>query len=148
EIAIVENASTAWGVAFNGIQFQPGDVILTSEMEFGSNWLGFINKQKTRGVDVQVIPNDEADNFDLQALENAITPKTRLIAITHIASTAGAMMPIVDIGRIARKHKILYLVDGCQTAGHAPIDVQEIGCDLFSATGRKYLRGPRGTAFL
>ncbi len=148
EVAIVENASMAWGLAFNGIQFKKGDEIITSEMEYVTNLLGFLNAEKTHGVQIKVIPNDAQGNFSLPALEEAITEQTRLIAITHIASTAGAVVPVIEIGKIARKHHILYLVDACQTAGQIPINVKEIGCDILSATGRKYLRAPRGTGFL
>jgi len=148
EVAIVENASMAWGLAFNGIRFQEGDVILTSEMEYVTNLLGFLNAEQTQGIQIRVIPNDEHGNFSLQALEDAITSQTRLIAITHIASTAGTVVPVVEIGKIARRHNILYLVDACQTVGQIPINVKEIGCDILSATGRKYLRAPRGTGFL
>lgn len=148
EVAIAENASTGWGIAFNGIDFKKGDVVITSEMEYVTNLIGFLNVQKRFGVEVKVIPNDEKGNFSLQALEDAITPQTKLIAVTEIASTSGSMIPIVEIGKIARKHNILYLVDACQSAGHVPIDVKNIGCDMLSITGRKYLRAPRGTGFL
>ena len=148
EVAIVENASMAWGLAFNGIEFKKGDVIITSEMEYVTNLLGFLNAEQTHGIQIKVIPNDAEGNFSLPALEEAITAQTRLIAITHIASTAGAVVPVSEIGKIARKHNILYLVDGCQTVGQIPVNVKEIGCDILSATGRKYLRGPRGTGFL
>ena len=148
EVAIVENASTAWALAFNGIDFKPGDEIITCEMEYVTNLIGLVHVQKTQGVKVVLIPNDEHGNFSLQALEQAISPKTKLIAVTHIPSSAGGMIPIVEIGKIARKHNILYLVDACQSAGHVPLDVKEIGCDMLSVTGRKYLRAPRGTGFL
>jgi selenocysteine lyase/cysteine desulfurase len=148
EVAIVENASMAWGLAFNGIEFKKGDVIITSEMEYVTNLLGFLNAEQTHGIQILVIPNDEHGNFSLQALEEAISPQTRLIAITHIASTAGVVVPVAEIGKIARKHNILYLVDACQTIGQIPVNVKEIGCDILSTTGRKYLRAPRGTGFL
>jgi cysteine desulfurase/selenocysteine lyase len=148
EIALVENASFAWGLAYNGIDFKKDDEVITSEMEYVTNLIGFINLQKTIGIIIKVIPNDEHGNFSFQEFEDAISPKTKLIAITHIASTTGGMMPIVEIGKIARKHHILYLVDACQSVGQVPIDVKEIGCDMLSVTGRKYLRGPRGTGFL
>jgi selenocysteine lyase/cysteine desulfurase len=148
EIAVVENASIAWGLAFNGIAFKQGDEIITSEMEYVTNLLSFLNAQKTYGIVIKVIPNDEHGNFILSALEAAISPQTRLIAITHIPSTAGGMIPIVEIGQIARKHNILYMVDACQSIGQIPVDVQEINCDILSVTGRKYLRAPRGTGFL
>jgi len=148
EIALVENASTAWILAFNGIDFKPGDVVLTTEMEYVTNLIGLLNAKKTLGIEIKVIPNDEHGNFALEALEAAISPKTKLIAVTQIPSTAGGMIPVVEIGRIARKYGILYLVDACQSAGQIPVDVKEIGCDMLAVTGRKYLRAPRGTGFL
>ncbi|MEO7211460.1 aminotransferase class V-fold PLP-dependent enzyme [Mucilaginibacter sp.] len=148
EVAIVESASVGWGLVFNGIDFKPGDEIITSEMEYVTNLMGFMNARKNHGVVFKVVPNDEQGNFSLQALEELISAQTKLIAITQIPSTAGGMIPIVAIGKIARKHDILYLVDACQSAGQVPIDVKEIGCDMLSVTGRKYLRAPRGTGFL
>ena len=148
EVAVVENASIAWGLAFNGIALKKGDVVITSEMEYVTNLIGFLNAQKTYGIEIRVIPNDEQGNFSLPALESAISPQTRLIAVTHIPSTAGGMLPIREIGEIARRHHILYLVDACQSIGQLPVDVQEIGCDMLSVTGRKFLRAPRGTGFL
>jgi len=148
EIAIVENASTGWHLAFNGIDFQPGDEVITSEMEYVTGHLGFLNVKKTRDIRVTVIPNDAHGNFDLAALGNAINPKTRLIAITHIPSTAGNILPVEAIGRVARRHNILYLVDACQSVGQLPLDVEAIGCDMLAVTGRKYLRAPRGTGFV
>jgi len=148
EIALVENASMAWGLAFNGIDIKKDDVIITCEMEYVTNLIGLLHIQKTHGVKVEIIPNDAHGNFSLEAFEAAITPQTKLIAMTHIPSSAGGMIPIVEIGKIARKHNILYLVDACQSAGQIPLDVKEIGCDMLSVTGRKYLRAPRGTGFL
>ncbi len=148
EVAIMENASFGWAAAFHGIDFKPGDEIITSEMEYVTNMIGFLNAEKMQGVSVIAIPPDEQGNFSLAALEAAISPKTRLIAITHIPSGAGNILPVVEIGRIANRHHILYLVDACQTVGQAPIDVRAIGCDMLSVTGRKFLRAPRGTGFL
>ena len=148
EVAVVENASTAWHLAFNGIGFEKGDEIITSEMEYVTNLIGFLNVQKTQDVRIKVVPQDESGNFSLPALEEAISARTKLIAITHLPSTAGNILPVADIGRIARQKHILYLVDACQSIGQLPLDVKDIGCDMLSVTGRKYLRAPRGTGFL
>jgi cysteine desulfurase / selenocysteine lyase len=148
EIALTENASVGWIQAFYGVGLKAGDEVITSEMEYVTNVIGFLNAKKTHGIDIKVIPNDELGNFLIETLEAAITAKTKLIAITHIPSTAGGMMPIVEIGKIARQHNILYLVDACQSAGHVPLDVKEIGCDMLAVTGRKYMRAPRGSGFL
>ena len=148
EIAIVENASTGWHLAFQGVDFKPGDEVVTSEMEYVTNYIGFLNAQKNYGVRIVVVPDDAAGNFDLNALEKAITPRTKLIAITHIPSSAGNILPVAEIGKIARRHGVLYLLDACQSIGQLPLDVEAIGCDMLSVTGRKYLRAPRGTGFL
>jgi cysteine desulfurase/selenocysteine lyase len=148
EIALVENASAGWCIAFYGIDFQPGDEVLTSELEYVTNMIGFFNAQKLYGIRLVVIPNDEQGNFSLNHLESAITPKTKLIAVTHVASTTGGILPVEAIGKIAAKHNILYLLDGCQSVGQMPVDVKAIGCNFLSVTGRKYLRAPRGTGFL
>jgi len=148
EIALVENASAAWEIAFNGIDFQQGDEVIVSEMEYVSNVLGLLNAQNLYGIVIKPISNDKDGNFPIQALEAAITARTKLIAITHIPSTAGNVLPAAEIGEVARKHNILYLLDACQSVGQIPVDVQAIGCDMLAVTGRKYLRGPRGSGFL
>ncbi len=147
EIALVENASAAWDLSFHGMNLQPGDEVITSEMEYASNVLGLLSAQQ-RGVIVKVIHNDMDGNFPLHALEAAISSRTKLIAVTHVPSTAGNILPVEKIGALAREHGITYLLDACQSAGQIPLDVEAIGCDLMAVTGRKFLRGPRGTGFL
>ena len=148
EIALVENASAAWDIAFNGLDFHPGDEVIISEMEYVSNVLGLLNAQKLYGIVIKMIPNNSQGNFPVTALEAAITPRTKLIAVTHVPSTAGNVLPAAAIGAVARKHNILYLLDACQSVGQLPLNVEAIGCDMLAATGRKYLRGPRGSGFL
>lgn len=148
EIALFENASTAWVTAFKGLSFENGDEIITSEMEYATNLIGLVDIQKADGVLLKVIPNDPQGNFPVEELEKAISPKTRLIAITHISSSGGSILPVDEIGEIAERHQILYLVDACQSAGQLPLDVKKMKCDMLSVTGRKYLRAPRGTGFL
>src|SRR5258708_10912843 len=113
EVAIVENASIAWGLAFNGIAFERGDEVITSEMEYVTNLIGFLNAQKTHGIVIKVIPNDEQGVFSLSALEEAISPQTKLIAITHIPSSSGAIFPIVEIAHITPHLHLLYLLFPC-----------------------------------
>src|ERR1700742_2194771 len=79
EVAIVENASIAWHLAFNGIDFQKDDEVITSEMEYVTNLIGFLNLRKTQGIQIKVVPNDARGNFSLPAFEELVSEKTKLI---------------------------------------------------------------------
>jgi cysteine desulfurase / selenocysteine lyase len=148
EIGLVQSATVAWAKAFWAIPLQDGDKILVSKADYVSNYLGYLQLQKRKKVEIVLIPDDEFGQTSPQALEKLIDKNVKLISITHIPSGGGLVNPVADIGKIAQKHGIIYLLDACQSIGHFPVDVQEIGCDILSATGRKYLRAPRGTGFV
>lgn len=148
EIALLENATAAWNMAFYSIDFAAGDRILTSMSEYASNYINYLNVQRESDVSVEVIPNDPSGQADAEALAGMMDEKVKLISISHIPTNNGLVNPAEEIGKVAKQHNVLYLLDACQSAGQYPIDVEKIGCDMLSATGRKYLRAPRGTGFL
>ena len=148
EIAMIENATRAWDMVFYAIAFKPGDRILTSVAEYHSNVIALYQVRR-RGVSVEVVPNDEHGQLDVDALTGMMDDRVRLVAVSHMPTNGGLVQPAEEIGAVVGQWpSALYLLDACQSVGHKPIDVGAIGCHMLSASARKYLRGPRGQGFL
>lgn len=148
EVALAENASRAWEMAFHAIGFGPGDRILADRAAYISCWLAFLLVQQRTGCTVEVVPDDAHGQLDVEALRRMLDERVKLVAVTHIPTSNGLINPVETVGAVVRDSNALYLVDACQSVGQLPIDVERIGCDMLSTTGRKFLRAPRGTGFL
>ncbi|HET6950690.1 MAG TPA: aminotransferase class V-fold PLP-dependent enzyme [Acidimicrobiales bacterium] len=151
EIALVENATFGWHQAFWSLPLRPGDRILTAGAEYATGFISFLQAERRRGVRVEVVPDDDDGQVSVDALARMLDGgdgPVGLVAVTHVPTNGGLVNPAEEIGRLTRAAGVPYLLDACQSVGQMPVDVQAIGCDLLSASGRKFLRAPRGTGFL
>ncbi len=150
EIALVENATRAWDmVAYSlAASFRPGDRVLTSRAEYASNVIGLLQLAERTGATVEVVPDDEHGQLSVDALAGTLDERVRLVAMSWIPTQGGLVNPAAAVGAVTRAADVPYLLDACQAVGQLPIDVGALGCDFLSATGRKYLRAPRGTGLL
>ena len=150
EVALVENATRAWDmVAYAlGASFSPGDRVLTSQAEYASNVIGLLQLAARTGASVEVVPDDDSGQLSVDALASMLDERVRLVAMSWIPTQGGLVNPAAAVGAVTRAAGVPYLLDACQAVGHLPIDVGTLGCDFLSATGRKYLRAPRGTGLL
>ena len=147
EIAVAENATRAWDMAFYAVALGPGDRVLTGRAEYGSNVIAFLQVAARTGARIEVIDDDQRGQVDVDALRRRVDDDVRLFALTHVPSTSGLVNPAAEVGRIARDAGALFLLDAGQSVGQLRVDVDELSCDILAAPGRKFLRGPRGTGF-
>ena len=146
--AFVESATRAWNAGFSALRFSPGDRVLTTQAEYPSNMAGLLRAQEIQGLEVLVVPDDDDGQVDLAAMEAMLDERTRLVSLTHVPTQGGLINPAVQAGAILRDTPILYQLDACQSVGQLPVNVEEIGCDILSFTGRKFIRGPRATGMV
>ncbi|MDC3091555.1 aminotransferase class V-fold PLP-dependent enzyme [Rickettsiales bacterium] len=149
EISFLSNSTLAWNLVFNSIHLSPEDNIIIFENEYSSNYISILKRRKLFNK-LLIIKINKKGLINLDELEKKVDSNTKVLSVNHIASQSGNVFPIKKIGKIlkSKNKNAIYIVDGCQSAGQVKIDVKNINCDFFTASGRKYLRGPRGTGFL
>jgi cysteine desulfurase/selenocysteine lyase len=147
-IALFTSGSEAIAAAATALPWQPEDEIIISEAEMISNVAPWLRIRDRFGTRVRVAPLDASGVVDVDRLEAILSPRTRLISMTHVANSFGVIQPLERVGQLARAAGALFLVDASASVGVVSVDVARLQCDLLAASGRKYLRGPSGAAFL
>jgi cysteine desulfurase family protein len=141
------NCTDALNLAFKGV-LGDGDHVITTDLEHNSISRPLRALELAGRISLTRVPADAGGTIDPDAVRRAVTPKTRLIALAHASNVLGTVQPVAEVGRLAREHDLLLLVDAAQTAGVLPIDVQEMNIDLLAFPGHKSLLGPTGTGGL
>lgn len=151
EIALAENATAGMNYTANGLELRPGDEIVLTDQEHPGGISGWRLLEKRRGVVCREIPVPKPARDPEQILElfaEALTPRTRVLAVPHIISGSGAILPIQALCAEARRRNVFTVVDGAQSVGHIPIDVRSLDCDAYFGSLHKWLLAPAGTGFL
>ncbi|MBI82339.1 MAG: aminotransferase [Planctomycetaceae bacterium] len=147
QIVFTSNGSDALNLAIHGL-LRPGDHVITSQAEHNSILRPLAYQTATNGVAVSYVGCDRHGVVSPDEVQAAIRDRTRLIALTHASNVTGAIQPAEAVGRLAREHGIVFLLDAAQTLGHQPIDVKQLQVDLLAGSGHKGLLGPLGTGLL
>ncbi|MEU9954605.1 FAD-dependent oxidoreductase [Streptomyces sp. NPDC050982] len=148
DIALVDSASTAWQRALGALRLKAGDRVLASSSTYVSSALHLLEMRDSHGIVLEVLPADASGQVDLGALETALREPAALVTIAHVPTSSGLVEPVAAVGALAARAGVPLLLDATQSLGQLPVDVEEMRCGIVVATGRKFLRGPRGTGLL
>jgi cysteine desulfurase/selenocysteine lyase len=148
DIALVDSASTAWQRALGALRLKAGDRVLASSSTYVSSALHLLEMRDSHGIVLEVLPADASGQVDLGALETALREPAALVTIAHVPTSSGLVEPVAAVGALAARAGVPLLLDATQSLGQLPVDVEEMHCGIVVATGRKFLRGPRGTGLL
>jgi selenocysteine lyase/cysteine desulfurase len=149
EVALSDSATRGWTSVVYSLPLSAGDRLVTSRSEYGSNAIALLQLQRRSGCEIVLVEDDEHGQVDLDALAIALDhDRVAMVSLTHVPTQSGLVNPAAAVGRLCADAGVLFVLDACQSAGQLPLDVRELGCHVLTGTGRKFLRGPRGTGFL
>jgi selenocysteine lyase/cysteine desulfurase len=149
EIAFVSTATEGINAIVNGLPLERGDQVVTSTHEHVALAIPLLHRMQTTGIEVRTFePDLESAAGNLERVGALLTPRTRLIFISHVTCTTGQVLPIADIGRLAAERKLWFALDGAQSLAQFPIDLRGAGVHFYTASGHKWLLGPKRTGIL
>jgi selenocysteine lyase/cysteine desulfurase len=148
-IAVVANATAGFIQALSSFDFQPGDVIVTTRCDYTSNQIQYLALSKRLGVEIAYADDLPEGGVDPDSVREIVRRRRpRLVAVSWIPTNSGLVQDVEAVGAVCEEGGVPYVVDACQAVGQISIDVERLKCDYLSATGRKFLRGPRGIGFM
>jgi cysteine desulfurase/selenocysteine lyase len=149
DIALVDSSTSGWNAVVHAFPLGPGDRVVLTRSEYGSSAITLLQLRERAGCELVVIDDDEEGQIDLAALERTLADgSVAFVSLVHAPTDSGLINPAEEVGRRCREAGVPLVLDACQSVGQLPVDVDAIGCDALTASGRKFLRGPRGTGFL
>ncbi|WP_245777707.1 aminotransferase class V-fold PLP-dependent enzyme [Lentzea xinjiangensis] len=144
EVAFTDSATRSWLTAFDAVVLGEGDRVLITEVEYGGNAVPMLRRAEETGATIEVMPSDRHGQVDVEALD--LDDRVKLISLVHVPTNGGLVNPVAEITAKVREAGALVLLDACQSAGQ--LDLRHLDYDVLVCTGRKWLRGPRGTGAL
>ncbi|AHI00422.1 aminotransferase class V-fold PLP-dependent enzyme [Kutzneria albida] len=148
EIAFTDSATRSWLAAVDAVPLAEGDRVLVTEVEYAANAIALLRKAEETGASIEPVPSEPSGEISLDALDRMLDERVKLVSLVHVPTNSGLVNPVREVVDAAHRVGALVLLDACQSVGQLPVHVAELGVDLLSATGRKWLRGPRGTGVL
>lgn len=148
DIALVESATVGWQRALDALAPPPGSRVLAAASSYVSSAMHLLELRRSHGFTVEVLPTGPDGATDLAALAKALRTPAALVTVAHVPTSSGLVEPVAEIGALARAAGVPLLLDATQSLGQIPLDVVAAGTDIVVGTGRKFLRGPRGTGLL
>lgn len=148
DVALTDSATRSWTQLFYAVPLAAGDRILLSRSEYASNAIAALQRARAHGAQVEVVPADPTGELDLDTLERLLDEPVRIVSLVHVPTNGGLVNPVAEATELVHRAGGLVLLDACQSVGQLAVDVRSLGVDALAGTGRKWLRGPRGTGFL
>lgn len=147
DLALFDSATRAWTSAVTALSLSSRDRIWITPYEYAGSLILWTELRRRTGVRIDVVPLLPGGDLDVDWMRVNIREDVAVVSVPHVPSGCGIVNPVEEIGRVLSSWRCLYLVDACQSVGQLPVSARDIGCDLLTGAGRKFLRGPRGTGF-
>ncbi|WP_367136796.1 aminotransferase class V-fold PLP-dependent enzyme [Saccharothrix sp. HUAS TT1] len=148
EVAFTDSATRSWLTAFDAVPLAAGDRVLFGEAEYAGAAIPILRRAREVGASAEAVPSDEFGQLDVDALKDLLDERVKLVSLVHVPTNSGLVNPAREVAAAAHEAGALVLLDACQSIGQLPVRADELGVDIITGTGRKWLRGPRGTGVL